>query len=228
MKQFFYILSALILNSYTAFSQQERYILREGNNQYNSGRYKKAEQYYGDALKKKNNYFKANYNLGNALYKQGKFKDALEQYDVFIKNNADKDTLSKAFHNIGNSYLKEKRYEDAIKAYKNSLKFNPKDENTRYNLAYAKKKLEEQQKKDGGKDNKENKDKKDDKKNKDKKDQQNKDNKDKKDQKEQPKMSKEEAQRMLEALKNAEQKLQEFHKKKGDKKTDSKNIDKDW
>lgn len=224
MKKFFYILT--ILYSFTAFSQQERYILREGNNQYNSGRYKKAEQYYGDALKKKNNYFKANYNLANALYKQGKFKDALEQYDVFVKNNANKDTLSKAFHNIGNSYLKEKRYEDAIKAYKNSLKFNPKDEATRYNLAYAKKKLEEQKKKGGGgKDNKENKDKKDDKKNQDKKDQKNKDNKD---QKEQPKMSKEEAQRMLESLKNAEQKLQEFHKKKGDKKTDSKNIDKDW
>jgi Ca-activated chloride channel family protein len=200
MKQFFYILSVLILHSYSVFSQQERYVLREGNNQYNSGRYKKAEQYYGDALKKKNNYFKANYNLGNALYKQGKFKDALEQYDVFVKNNANKDTLSKAFHNVGNSYLKEKRYEDAIKAYKNSLKFNPKDENTRYKLAYAKKK----------------------------KNQKNKDNKDNKDKKEEPKMSKEEAQRMLEALKNAEQKLQELHKKKGDKKTESKNIDKDW
>jgi len=210
----------LILTPYTVRSQQERYALREGNNQYNNGRYNQAEQYYSEALKKKNDYFKANYNLGNALYKQGKFQDAMGQYEVFIKNNANKDTLTRAFHNQGNTFLKQKKYEDAIKSYKNSLKLNPKDEDTRYNLAWAKKKLEEQQKKGGGKDNKE-----DQKKEQDK---QKKDGKDKKDQKEEPKMSKEEAQRMLEALKNQEQKLQELHKKKGDKKAQSKNIDKDW
>lgn len=226
MRRLIYILAWMLPLALVA--QQERYILREGNNQYNNGRYKEAEQYYAEALKKKNNYFKANYNLGNALYRQGKFQDATGQFDVFIKNTGNKDTLTRAFHNLGNSYLKQKKYEDAIKAYKNSLKLNPKDEDTRYNLAYAKKKLEEQQKKGGGQDNKENKDKQD------KKDEQNKDNKDnqeqkdKKDQQEQPKMSKEEAQRMLEALKNQEQKLQELHRKKGDKKTQTTNVDKDW
>lgn len=215
----------LLLAPFVAFSQKERYVLREGNNNYNNGRYKQAEQYYSEALKEKNNYFKAEYNLGNALYKQGKFADATGQYDVFIKNTGNKDTLTRAFHNLGNSYLKQKKYEDAIKAYKSSLKLNPKDEDTRYNLAYAKKKLEEQKKNDKGKDNKDNKDNKDE-----KKDQQKQENKDKKDgQKEQPKMSKEEAQRMLEALKNAEQKLQELHnKKKGDKRYEKQNTDKDW
>jgi len=216
----------LILTPYTMYSQEERYVLREGNNQYNNGRYKQAEQYYGEALKKKNNYFKANYNLGNALYKQGKFQDATGQFDVFIKNSGNKDTLTRAFHNLGNSFLKQKKYEDAIKAYKSSLKLNPKDEDTRYNLAYALKKLEQQKKDGGGKDNKENKDKQDQKKDQDKQDKENKDNKEKK---EQPKMSKEEAQRMLEALKNSEQKLQELHnKKKGDKKYEKQEVDKDW
>ena len=221
MRRLIYILAVLLPCALCA--QEERYILHEGNNQYNNGRYKEAEQYYSEALKKKNNYFKANYNLGNALYKQGKYQDATGQYDVFIKNSADKDTLSRAFHNLGNSYLKQKKYEDAIKAYKSSLKLNPRDEDTRYNLAYAKKKLEEQQKKGGGKDNKQNKDQQ-------KKDQnkENKDQKDKKDQKDEPRMSKEEAQRMLEALKNHEQKLQELHRKKGDKKGQRKKVDKDW
>jgi Ca-activated chloride channel family protein len=218
----------LILSPYTFRGQQERYVLRQGNNDYNTGKYKQAEEAYSEALKKKNNYFKANYNLGNALYKEGKFQDAAGQYDAFIKNSSNKDTLTKAFHNLGNSYLKQKKYEDAIKAYKNALKFNPKDEDTRYNLAWAKKKLEEQQKNGGGKDNKENKDNKDDKKDQKQDNKNNKDNKDK-EQKNQPKMSKEEAQRMLEALKNSEKKLHEvLDKKKGEKNAESKNIDKDW
>src|SRR5438132_1207486 len=138
----------LILFSCKAYAQQEKYVLREGNNSYFGGKYNEAEKYYSEALKKKNNYPKANFNLGDAYYKQGKMTDAIGQFDVFIKNSNNKDTLSKAFHNMGNSYLKTKSYEDAIKAYKNSLKLNPKDEDTRYNLAYAKKKLEEQKKKE--------------------------------------------------------------------------------
>jgi len=227
MKNYAYILLyfILILSSYTALAQKEKYVLREGNNQYNNGRYAESEKYYSDALKKKNDYYKANFNLGDAFYKQGKMTDAIGQYDAFIKNSNNKDTLSKAFHNMGNAYLKTKSYDDAIKAYKNSLKFNPKDEDTRYNLAYAKKKLEEQKKKNEGKDDKENKD------NKDNKDQQKKENKDKKEgKKQEPKsqMSKEEAQRMLEALKNSEQKLQLQRKQKGTKEAEKKNIDKDW
>jgi Ca-activated chloride channel homolog len=222
MRALIYIAAVLLPCALTA--QQERYILREGNNQYHNGRYKEAEQHYSEALKKKNGYFKANYNLGNAMYKQGKYQDATGQFDVFIKNSSDKDTLSRAFHNLGNSYLKQKKYEDAIKAYKSSLKLNPKDEDTRYNLAFAKKKLEEQQKKGGGQDKKENKEQQ-------QKNQQNKDSKDQKEQKDkkdEPQMSKEEAQRMLEALKNQEQKLQELHRKKGDKKGVPKKVDKDW
>src|SRR6201987_718913 len=165
MKNLFYIHTflILILSPYASFSQKERYVLREGNNQYFNGRYGASEKYYAEALKNKNDYYKANFNLGDAYYKQGKMTDAIGQYDAFIKNTNNKDTLSKAFHNMGNAYLKTKSYDDAIKAYKNSLKFNPKDEDTRYNLAYAKKKLEEQKKKNEENKNKENKDNKDNK-----------------------------------------------------------------
>ncbi len=226
MKNIFYITVyfILILSPYTSFSQKEKYVLREGNNQYNNGRYAESEKYYSDALKKKNDYYKANFNLGDAYYKQGKMTDAIGQYDTFIKNTNNKDTLSKAFHNMGNAYLKTKSYDDAIKAYKNSLKFNPKDEDTRYNLAYAKKKIEEQKKKNDKDKDKKNKDKKD-------KDQQKKGDKEKdgeKKQEQKNQMSKEEAKRMLEALKNAEQKLQLQRKQKGDKDSEKKNIDKDW
>jgi Ca-activated chloride channel family protein len=210
--------------SLASFAQKEKGILREGNAAYKAGKFADAERSYSDALKERNTYYKGNYNLGDAYYKQGKYTDAIGQYDTYIKNNSNKDTLSKAFHNLGNAYLKTNSYEEAIKAYKNALKFNPKDEDTRYNLAYTLKKMQEQKKNEDKK--------KDDKKDEDKqkKDQKGNDKKDKKkqEQPQQAQMSKEEAQRMLDALKSTERKLQVQRKQKGDKEAEKKNIDKDW
>jgi Ca-activated chloride channel family protein len=225
MKHLFCIVFCLIAAA--SLAQKEKRELRHGNDSYFGGKYNEAEQYYLEALKEKNNFYKSNFNLGDAYYKQGKFTEAIGQYDTYIKNSSNKDTLSKAFHNLGNSYLKTKSYNEAITAYKNSLKLNPKDEDTRYNLAYAQKKLQEQQQKN--KDKKEDQKKKDDKDKKDQKkeDKDKKDDPNKKPEQQQPQMSKEDAQRILDALKNNEQKLQ-LKKKNKDDKAEKQNIDKDW
>ena len=120
----------------------------------------------------------------------------------------------------------QKNYEDAIYGYKNALKINPKDEDTRYNLAYALKKLAEQQK-NQKKDDKKDKDKQD-KKDENKEKKENKNDKEKEKQEEQqPQMSKEQAEKMLNALKNDEKKLQALRKKKGDPANKVK-VEKDW
>lgn len=140
---------------------------------------------------------------------------------------------SKVYHNIGNALLKSEKLKEGVEAYKNALKLNPDDLETKYNLSYALNKMkQQQQQQDQNKDNKDqNKDKNKDQQqqqdqNKDQnKDQQNKDqqNQDQKEQQQnqqqqqQPKdqISKEEAQRILEALKNNEADLQkELRKKK--------------
>src|SRR5690606_11862131 len=56
----------------------------------------------------------------------------------------------KIYHNLGNVFMNEKQYRAAVEAYKNALRNNPKDEETRYNLALAKKMLEEQGDEGGG------------------------------------------------------------------------------
>ena len=56
----------------------------------------------------------------------------------------------KAFHNLGNTFMNAKQYKEAVEAYKNALRNNPTDDETRYNLALAKKMLEEEQKNGGG------------------------------------------------------------------------------
>lgn len=239
----------ITLLSFAGIAQEEKMALRKGNDSYHGGKPMEAANNYKKSLKEKQDYYKANFNLGDAYYKTAEliktgkiptpnkrmtpdsaanlvFDQAAEQFEVVAKSVSNADTIQKAWHNYGNSKLMQKSYEDAILGYKKALKLNPKDEDTRYNLAYAQKKLAEQQKnqkKDDKKDQ-EKKDKKDE--NQEKKE--NKNDKDKEKQEEQqPQMSKEQAEKMLNALKNNEKKLQANRKKKGDPANKVK-VEKDW
>ncbi|MCX6197754.1 MAG: tetratricopeptide repeat protein [Bacteroidetes bacterium] len=215
---------------------------RNGNNQFDKGIYTDAEASYKKALDKKNNMPEATFNLGDAVYEQKRYDEAAKQFQLSAQTNTDKTIKAKAYHNLGNTFLEQQKWEDAAKAYKDALKNNSKDADTKYNLAYANAMLIQQKNQD--KQNKDNKDKKDDKKDKkddkqdknkdDKNKDQNKDqqskNQDKKDHQQkgqQPKLSKEEAEKMLQALQGEEQKTnQKMHQKQ--MKVVNVKIEKDW
>ena len=248
-------LIALLVITTRGFSQKEKQILYNGNQSYFSGKTMEAANHYKKSLKEKQDFYKANFNLGDALYKTGYgiktgkipvpdkrmtkdsaanliFEQAAEQFEVVAKSVSNPDTIQKAWHNYGNSKLLQANYEDAILGYKKALKLNPKDEDTRYNLAFAQrqlKKQQDQQKKEDKKDDKKDGDKKEDKKDKGEKDKENINNKNDKENQEaaQPKMSKEQAEQMLNALKNDEKKMQSLRKKKGEP-GQKKKVDKDW
>ena len=184
---------------------------------------------------------KAEYNLGNTIYKNKKYSEAITNYknaSQLAKTDAEK---HKAFHNLGNAYMQDKNYKSAVESYKKALKANSKDEQTRYNLALAKEMLKKyppkpkpknknkDKKDDKKKDNKEGKDK--DKENKDKNgDKDKKDGKDKEKNKEQQKKPSANKQRMdniLKAIGKDEKKVQE--KINANKtKTNTKVSEKDW
>lgn len=116
------------------------------------------------------------YNLGTAYYNKEMNANAMQRFLQAASVASNKTEKHKAFHNLGNTFMNDKKYKEAVETYKNALRNNPTDDETRYNLALAKKMLEEEQKKGG--DDEDNKDK-DNKEN-----QNNKDNKDNKDNKE--------------------------------------------
>lgn len=229
MKQLIIIL-LFLLPGLQLLAQQERSYVKQGNEQYQQKKYKDAEADYRKAIAKKQ-IVEGDFNLGDALYKQKQFDKAQEQFTK-LGESKNKQIAAGAYHNLGNTLMEGKKLEESIEAYKKSLLNNPKDEETRYNLAYAQDKLKKQQQQDKNnknkKDSKQNKDqqkkdqdkkdqdKKDqDKKNQDqqKKDQQNKDQK-KDQQQQQPKISKEDAQRMLDALNQNEKQTQDKLKNK--------------
>ncbi|MHA7055589.1 tetratricopeptide repeat protein [Aquimarina sp. M1] len=136
------------------------------------GNFPKAEGEYRKAISTNPVDATAKYNLANAYYNTEKYDEANQRYTEAVKTATSKTEKHKAFHNQGNTYMEQKKYKEAVEAYKNALRNNPKDDETRYNLALAKQLLEKQKNEDkgGDKDNKDkNKDENKDKENKDKK-----------------------------------------------------------
>ncbi|MDD2528087.1 MAG: tetratricopeptide repeat protein [Lentimicrobium sp.] len=212
------------------FGQNERGMLRQGNKLYEDEKFNEAEIEYRKALEKAQTSVKGNYNLGNALYKQEKFDEAvnsLSNANAMIKET-DTQLKAKALHNLGNALLKADKLPESIEAYKQSLRLNPADNDTRYNLAYAMQKLQQQQQQQQSQNNQDNKDKNDDKnQQQNQKDQQQDDQQDQDQQQQKPQISKQDAERMLQALKNDEQKTLDKVNRQKVKATNAK-VEKDW
>ena len=233
-----YILMALALMSGgVAMAQKvERGYVRSGNKLYRDSLFTKAEVDYRKALEINPKSTEAAFNLGNALLMQQKGQEAIEQYTAAANVEKDKSKLAQIYHNMGVVLQSAKQYPACIEAYKKSLRNNPNDDETRYNLALAQKLLKDQQQnQQQNQDNKKNEqDKKEDKDQQQQK--QNQDNKDKKEQnqnqqqqqqqKKDDQMSKENAQQLLNAVMQDEKDVQEKVKKQ--LQMNGKKFDKDW
>lgn len=183
-KYLFLFVCMICLFSMGANAQQERKNIRKGNDLFKENSFEKSEVEYRRALDKKINSYEAGFNLGDALYKQKKYDEALKQFQSLAVTEKDPNKLSQLYHNIGNTLLMNKKVDESIEAYKQSLRLKPDSPETKYNLEYARWMKQKQQKQ---KQKNKNKDQNKDQKNKDQKKDQNKQNQDKKDQKDQKK-----------------------------------------
>ena len=205
-------------------AQSKRSLVNNGVDHYKNGKYADAEVNFKKSLEKDPDLFQGHFNLGDAYYKQGRYDEALREYKNSLSFTKNKNDEAKVFHNIGNSLLKSQKYKESIGAYANALKLNPNDLETKYNLSYALDMMKQNQNQQKQNQNQDNKDQnKDQKQNQQQKNDQNKQNKDQKKQNQQQQqqqqknqISKEEAQRILNALKNDEKEIQKkLRKMKG-------------
>lgn len=162
-------------------AQNDRNFIRQGNRAYHKQKWAAAETQYRKAISKNQKNSQAIYNLGCALLMQQKDSLAMVQFGNAAQLEPNHFRRSKSYHNMGVVMQNHREYAQAIEYYKMALRCNPQDNETRYNLALCKKLLKNNpQNKDQNKNNKDkNKDKNKNDQNKDK----NKDNKDKNDDK---------------------------------------------
>jgi Ca-activated chloride channel family protein len=215
----------LLLMTLTVSAQTDRQLIRQGNKQYRLGDFSNAEVSYRKALEKNKRNSQAMYNLGNALMAQNQDSAAIMQFNEAAKVEQNTLRKSKAFHNVGFICQRHQMYGEAIEAYKQSLRLNPSDDETRYNLALCKhlqkKQPPQQQQQQQNKDN-------EDKNGQDKKDQQQQEQQEKqKKEQQQPKMSRDNAEQLLNAAMQNEKATQE-RLKKAMQKPQRRSLQKNW
>ncbi len=218
-----YILVIMLAVCAAVSAQNDRQLIREGNRLYRQKQYAQAEVLYRKAIAKKADNPQAVYNLGCALMMQQKDSAAIVQYENATKLEKNKLRQSKSWHNIGVMCQSHKMYGEAVRAYEQSLRLNPSDDETRYNLALCKQLNKNNPQQDKNQQDKKNEEKEDDKgqqQKKDKKDQQ---------KEEQPKeqMSKDNAERLLDAAVQNEKATQQ-RLKKAMQQPQKKQLQKNW
>ncbi len=266
----------LLFGAAALHAQSYRSSVNDGNEAYRQQQYDAALKRYNQASKKDGERMESRFNSGNVHYRNGDVKSALKSYEEAGKRAASKEQLAATLFNAGNVFLdaaekggdnpmlqqagnndaqalRMEGYKQAIELYKKTLKLQPTDADARYNLTYARKKLEElqqqqkqnqnqdqkqqqQQKQDKQQDQqKQDKSKQEEQQKQDKKDQQQQQQQNQKDQQQkqqakpqqqkQPQMSKQQAEQILRALERQEKDLQ---KKKREEIPARISVDKDW
>ena len=232
----------LIVSFYTYSQSDPNNLVFNGNKESVKKNYIEAEVEYRKAISKDKTTSKAAHNLGNILFENENYDEAIQEYFKTQKNSELNLEKHSAFHNLGNSYMKKKDYAQAIEAYKNALRNNSEDDETRYNYALAKKFLEgdkRQNSKNNNESEDEKKDKSEDKK--ENKEQDQKSDQDSDSEKEKPKeqdqneekdqgggLSKQQMENLLEAVNNIEKDLNQKLKSGKKKVQTTKKAEKDW
>ena len=233
-----------ILASYNIYAQSENYAkFYNKGNKFIENNFEEAEKNFRVAIDDSLSDLRATFNLSNKYYSEGLYDEAISRQIESTKLAKNKSEKHIAFHNLGNSLMKKEMCSEAVLAYKNALRNDPSDDETRYNLALAKKCEEEQQNDDQNKDdqNKDNESKDDQNKDDQNNDSENKDNQNKNDQNkddnksdkpkenknQQSKLSPQQIKNLLKAMENAEKKVQA---KVNDKKQKGTKVvsEKDW
>ena len=224
-----FFFTIIMLGCFNLYSQSENYAkFYNKGNKLSGNNFELAEKNFRIAINDSLSDLKASFNLSNKYYTEGLYDEAISRQIEATKLAKDNSQKHRTFHNLGNALMKKELCSEAVLAYKNALRNDPSDDETRYNLALAKKCEEEQQNDDQNKDD-QNKDSEDND-NQNKNDQNKDDNKSEKpkeNKNQQSKLSPQQIKNLLKAMENAEKKVQA---KVNDKKQKGTKVvsEKDW
>ena len=117
-------------------------LLLKGEKNKASEAYEQALKYYRDAEIEKPESPELSYNIANVMYQQEKYQDALEKYYKGLSTEKPKDQAA-AYYNMGNALYRSGKYPEAIQAYQKCLEITPDDEDAKYNIEFVRKKMKE-------------------------------------------------------------------------------------
>ena len=121
-----------------------RRLTSTGQRQYEQGNHPEALKSFEGAAGLRPDDPRARFNLGDALYKNGKF-DQAEAIFRTLGQDARSPLAPAARYNLGNALYEKKDYPGAVQAYRDALRVAPQDTDSRRNLEIALRALQQQQ-----------------------------------------------------------------------------------
>lgn len=213
--------------SLSVYAQADRQSIRRGNAFFHKQDYAKAEAEYLKAVKANENNAVAWYDLGCSYMMQGKDSLAVEAYNIAGEKETSKVRKAMAYHNIGVIMQNHQDYGQAITAYKEALRNNPADDETRYNLALCQK-LKKDDDGGGGNDNQQQQEQNQDEQNQEQQQQDKNDQQQQNEQQQQDeRMSKENAEQLLNAATQQEKSTQQ-RVKEAQQQARPRRLEKNW
>lgn len=139
----------VLLTNSPVYADQADSNIQEGLNQYQEGLFLEAEKNFAEARSNRPDDRRLDYNLGSSYYKQGKYKEALQDYTHSALDGSNPQLKKNSLYNSGNALFKMGKLEEAEKTYKKVLSLDPSDMDAKFNLEFVReqlKKKEEQEK----------------------------------------------------------------------------------
>lgn len=124
----------------------ERRLVRKGNRQFGCERYDKSIESYTRALEAAPTSFEAAYDLANAMFRAERYDTAEQTLKGIVADSTRSDIdRSEAVYNLGNTQFAQQKLKEALSSYRAAMRLNPDDQEAKYNYAYTKHLLQQQE-----------------------------------------------------------------------------------
>lgn len=140
------LLLLLVCGEVLAQQMKERGLVRSGNRQFKREQFEKSVDSYQRALQYDSTSFEAKYDLASALYRTERYEKA-EKTLLGIVNDTTRTELERGevAYNLGNTQFAQQKYKEALSSYRQAMRCNPNDEDAKFNYAFTKRLVQQQE-----------------------------------------------------------------------------------
>ena len=140
------VVALLLCGEVSAQQMKERGLVRKGNRQFKREQFEKSVDSYQRALQHDSTSFEAKYDLASALYRTERY-DKAEKTFLSIAGDTTRTELERGevAYNLGNTQFAQQKYKEALSSYRQAMRCNPADEDAKFNYAFTKRLIQQQE-----------------------------------------------------------------------------------
>lgn len=132
----------ILLPVFSATADMDRGKVKKGIKAYEQEQWGESLQHFQDAQLDDPENPIGHYNVAQALYKNKKYEEALKSYEKSL-GSQDITMREKVYYNLGNTQYQLNNYQEAIQNYIKALDLDPHDQDAKHNLELVRAKLKE-------------------------------------------------------------------------------------